>query len=87
MVAVSPGFLGYPRKASKMARPTKVLSASGSSVSFDVAIAARFRSYVRFGRTNPSGCSAVVAHLLWEQGVAGSNPATPTIHPRERVTN
>ena len=26
-----------------------------------------------------SGCSAVrLAHLLWEQGVAGSNPATPT---------
>ena len=25
------------------------------------------------------GCSAVrLAHLLWEQGVAGSNPATPT---------
>ena len=28
----------------------------------------------------PSGCSAVcVAHLLREQGVAGSNPATRTI--------
>ena len=27
-----------------------------------------------------SGCSAVrLAHLLWEQGVVGSNPATPTI--------
>ena len=27
-----------------------------------------------------SGCSVVrLAHLLWEQGVAGSNPATPTI--------
>ncbi len=26
-----------------------------------------------------SGCSAVrLAYLLWEQGVAGSNPATPT---------
>jgi hypothetical protein len=26
-----------------------------------------------------SGCSAVrLAHLLWEQGVASSNPATPT---------
>ena len=26
-----------------------------------------------------SGCSAVrLAHLLWEQGAAGSNPATPT---------
>ena len=26
-----------------------------------------------------TGCSAVrLAHLLWEQGVAGSNPATPT---------
>ena len=28
-----------------------------------------------------SGCSAVrLAHLLWEQGVASSNPATPTKH-------
>jgi hypothetical protein len=27
-----------------------------------------------------TGCSAArLAHLLWEQGVAGSNPATPTI--------
>ena len=24
------------------------------------------RGYVRFARTNQSGCSAVVAHLLWE---------------------
>ena len=28
-----------------------------------------------------SGCSAVrLAHLLWEQGAAGSNPATPTTY-------
>ena len=28
---------------------------------------------------NCSGCSAVrLAYLLWEQGVAGSNPASPT---------
>lgn len=33
-----------------------------------------------------SGCSAVrLAHLLWEQGVVGSNPATPTIK-RQAVT-
>ena len=28
---------------------------------------------------NGTGCSAVrLAHLLWEQGVTGSNPVTPT---------
>ena len=28
---------------------------------------------------NLSGCSAArLAHLLWEQGVPGSNPGTPT---------
>jgi hypothetical protein len=25
-----------------------------------------------------SGCSAVVAHVLWEHEVVGSNPTTPT---------
>lgn len=30
-------------------------------------------------RLESSGCSAVrLAHLLWEQGVPGSNPGTPT---------
>ena len=30
-------------------------------------------------KTRTSGCSAVrLAHLLWEQGVTGSNPVTPT---------
>ena len=34
----------------------------------------------RFSGVKHSGCSAVrLAHLLWEQGVVGSNPATPTI--------
>ena len=34
----------------------------------------------RFSEVKYSGCSAVrLAHLLWEQGVVGSNPATPTI--------
>ncbi len=33
----------------------------------------------RFSEIKHSGCSAVrLAHLLWEQGVVGSNPATPT---------
>ena len=32
-----------------------------------------------------TGCSAVrLAHLLWEQGVVGSNPATPTKKPPEK---
>ncbi len=26
-----------------------------------------------------SGCGAAGAHLLWEQGVRGSNPLTPTM--------
>ena len=31
------------------------------------------------GMEDETGYSAVrLAHLLWEQGVAGSNPATPT---------
>ena len=34
----------------------------------------------RFSEVKYSGCSAVrLAHLLWEQGVVGSNPATPTV--------
>ena len=33
-----------------------------------------------FWEEDQSGCSAVrLAHLLWEQGVASSNPATPTL--------
>ena len=33
----------------------------------------------RFSEVKYSGCSAVrLAHLLWEQGVEGSNPFTPT---------
>ena len=39
------------------------------------------RSKIRelFDYSDISGCSAVrLAHLLWEQGVVGSNPATPT---------
>ena len=32
------------------------------------------------GRRKQTGCSAVrLAHLLWEQGVAGSNPVSPTM--------
>ena len=31
-----------------------------------------------------TGCSAVrLAHLLWEQGVPGSNPGTPTLKDKE----
>ena len=33
----------------------------------------------KYSNQSDSGCSAVrLAHLLWEQGVVGSNPATPT---------
>ena len=41
-----------------------------------------FASFLRnraIEKIKDSGCSAVrLAHLLWEQGVVGSNPATPT---------
>ncbi len=30
------------------------------------------------GMMAASGCSATVAHVLWEPEVAGSNPAAPT---------
>ena len=37
-------------------------------------------------RKGATGCSAVrLAHLLWEQGVVGSNPATPTFSKRNRL--
>ena len=40
----------------------------------------------RFSEVKYSGCSAVrLAHLLWEQGVVGSNPATPT--KKEAITS
>ena len=37
--------------------------------------------HMRFASTNRPGCSAVVAHVLWEHEVVGSNPTTPTIRP------
>ena len=34
----------------------------------------------RFSEMDSTGCSAVrLAHLPWAQGVAGSNPVTPTL--------
>ena len=40
----------------------------------------------RFSEVKYSGCSAVrLAHLLWEQGVVGSNPATPTIQKASTI--
>ncbi len=45
-------------------------------------ISRTFASQLRNKRTlneSKTGCSAVrLAHLLWEQGVPGSNPGTPT---------
>ena len=38
----------------------------GSNERCRLGSAGGIRSYVRFARTNPSGCSAVEAHLLWE---------------------
>ena len=39
------------------------------------------------GRREQTGCSAVrLAHLLWEQGVAGSNPVSPTIDNQPLAT-
>lgn len=41
------------------------------------------RSVLKHGTNNRSGYSAVrLAYLLWEQGVVGSNPTTPTIKTR-----
>ena len=34
---------------------------------------------ILYGLLFGTGCSAVwLAHLVWDQGVAGSNPVTPT---------
>ena len=42
----------------------------------------------RFSEVKYSGCSAVrLAHLLWEQGVVGSNPATPTLANKLLIFN
>lgn len=42
----------------------------------------------RFSEVKYSGCSAVrLAHLLWEQGVVGSNPATPTKNSSQEKLN
>ena len=41
----------------------------------------KYKTYlcIAFEKKTP-GCSAVrLAHLLWEQGVEGSNPFTPTL--------
>ena len=38
------------------------------------------RHRLGFSATDPSGCGAVVAHVLWEHEVVGSNPTTPTSH-------
>jgi hypothetical protein len=38
-----------------------------------------FVSWVQLEKHGKTGCSAAwLAHLLWEQGVGGSNPLTPT---------
>ena len=37
--------------------------------------------HMRFASTNPSGCSAAAAHVLWEHEVVGSNPTAPTTIP------
>ena len=39
-----------------------------------------------FGIENFRGVAQLVAHLVWDQGVAGSNPVTPTIM-RLKVTS
>ncbi len=37
------------------------------------------KNAIKNKRNCKTGCSAVrLAHLLWEQGVPGSNPGTPT---------
>ena len=42
----------------------------------------------RFSEVKYSGCSAVrLAHLLWEQGGVGANPATPTLTNKLLIFN
>ncbi len=52
-------------------------------------ISRTFASQLRNKQTlneSKTGCSAVrLAHLLWEQGVPGSNPGTPTKRKSESV--
>ena len=51
-----------------------------SSVGRAVALHASGRRFDSCHLHQTTACSAVwLAHLLWEQGVVGSNPTTPTI--------